>query len=62
MLLLQWDYLLILVFATLLSIRYILCKCSCNYLMIIIKFGIVARQLPSALTEGKVSLAANKLN
>lgn len=30
--------------------------------MIIIKFGIVARQLPSALTEGKVSLAANKLN
>lgn len=30
--------------------------------MIIITFGIVARQLPSVLAEGKVSLAANKLS
>lgn len=30
--------------------------------MIIIAFGIVARQLPSVLAEGKVSLAGNKLS
>lgn len=29
--------------------------------MIVITFGIVARQLPSVLTEGKVSLAAKNL-
>lgn len=30
--------------------------------MITITFGIVARQFPSVLGEGKVSLAANKLS